>query len=113
MNRHLILAALLASAPCFALSVADYEKARSTSEMKLYMTGVGQGLVWANEGVANEHKVRLFCPPPAMTLMPENFIRITEENISFYRETLKGFNDQMQVELVMLRGLQNTFPCPK
>jgi hypothetical protein len=90
-----------------ALNLDEYERIKDQELVKLYVSGVGQGIFWAN--TATEGK-KLYCPPPGLTMNIENFNSTLNKQIAFFRTTAY-YKADAPIELLMLRGLQNTFPC--
>ncbi|MGA2958098.1 MAG: hypothetical protein ABSF48_20525 [Thermodesulfobacteriota bacterium] len=93
------------------MDVKLYGKVRETQEFKLYIKGVGFGLVVANTYMLIENKERLFCQPMNLVLETENFIRILDDEIA--RQELQDFKktQETSIELLLVRGLIHTFPC--
>jgi hypothetical protein len=77
--------------------------------IELYLKGVGDGLVSANSMMAYRHQQPLFCQPDELALQSGNFIDILEREI----KRPPPWRDDSSLPFILLRGLQNTFPCPK
>lgn len=97
------------------ITVKQY-KARIESEnaavavtTRSYIEGLGQGMEWANTAVP---ATRFFCPPPELALTVENFINIIDREIKVLTDnSTQEKAEGMWVGLVLLYGLQHTFPC--
>ena len=76
----------------------------------LYLKGVGEGLGWANaELKVGRRQQPLFCVPAKLGLRGDNLVDILEQEI----ERSPTWRDDSQLAFILLRGLMNTFPCPK
>ena len=104
---------VLAWALCFYGSLSaqvkakDYKNLRDTQDFQLYLKGVGSGLDWANAELMGRHQVPLYCLPPSFVLTTENLL----QTIDVLLPTVTHLN--LSIELVLLKGLINTFPCRK
>jgi hypothetical protein len=74
--------------------------------MKIYVTGVGRGLIYANITLEVDHMTKLFCVPPRLALEQQNFLDMLDSNISH-------FTDDQVIEAILTTAFQNTFPCNK
>jgi|WetSurMetagenome_2_1015567.scaffolds.fasta_scaffold843973_1 hypothetical protein len=101
------------------MSVADYRKGLSSrdetivSGTKLYIKGVGLGMVIVNTAASRDNK-QLFCQPNKLALETQNFLNILNGTIkALSMKTSAAKVDAMEAELVLFMGLQQTFPCSK
>lgn len=96
----------------FALTIEEYNKLKTTSisYTEAYIGGVGEGYIWSNVLLEAQEKQPFFCPPPKIALNSGNFISIMETQIGLRK---KSGLPQTQVELLLYRGLVETFPCKK
>jgi hypothetical protein len=95
------------------LSLKGYRNQKTNQEAmqltELYLKGIGEGLQLANSELeAVRRQQPLFCPPPQLSLRSSNFVDILEQEIK-----RQAWRDDTPLALILLRGLQNTFPCPK
>ncbi len=97
----------------FAEMTVDTYKRHISGEKKekieTYIKGVGSGIGWLNE--LSEKKA--YCSPNA-TLTIEDFKKIIDaqyERSSDKYKTIKKEMGWVPVELVLLHGLINSFPC--
>ena len=81
-----------------------------TEQMKRYVLGVGDGLSWGSIG----GKAPLFCPPPSLALVLDNYLNILNTRIAeldeLYAEKIENVN-RRPIGLALLEGLEKTFPC--
>lgn len=73
---------------------------------KPYITGVGEGLLWANAQIKAQKGTPFFCDPDDVTLTTADYLAIID------REAQQSYvQPEYPIELVMLKGLQARFPC--
>src|SRR5258708_21559043 len=110
----------LSSAPLQALDVRTYGESvgqngddtkRAVAEM-LYITGVGEGLTWANAQLSALGRERLYCAPAKPGLSLANYKDILDRQIAEQakRRTEEEL-DQVNIESLLLQGLIEAFPC--
>jgi hypothetical protein len=107
MKRAALLVTLTAftTAPAYAeISVKAYKLARTDSEMRTYVLGVGRGIEWANASLPGGRAI--YCPPPHMVFNQGNFIDLIDRAIKD-----PATKDTDQIEVLLLTGLINDFPC--
>ena len=116
----MVVATLLAlsSAPLQALDVKTYRESvgqddakRAVAEM-IYITGVGEGLTWANVQLNALGRERLYCAPAKPGLSLANYKDILDRHIAeeAKRRTEEEL-DQLNIESLLLQGLIEAFPC--
>jgi hypothetical protein len=77
--------------------------------MEIYLKGVGDGFMVVNtELIANRKEQPLYCQPAERGLGGDNYITILENEI-----LRRSWPDDALLSHILIRGLQNTFPCPK
>jgi hypothetical protein len=77
--------------------------------MEIYLKGVGDGFMVVNsELIANRKEQPLYCQRVERGLTGENYITILENEI-----LRRSWPDDALLSYILIRGLQNTFPCPK
>ena len=111
--RYPILAAALAifaHALCSAMSATDYVKVRDEEGLRLYVNGVGTGYMWANASLVEDGKPPLFCQP--IGLPPANFLEVVDRKLDAMRKS-NTFKESTTIELALLYGLKDAFPCRK
>ena len=91
--------------------VKDYKQLKENDAMKIYVEGLGQGFSWANVVMKKETNKSLFCQPGKLALGRDNFIRILNDEIK--RQEIDRFDKTQEapIEMILLLGLKNTFPC--
>jgi hypothetical protein len=98
-----LLMAFSHTAFCNELRVSDY-KTLDNNELKILMVEqMGVGIAWAN---ASFNTQKIYCAPSSLALEDKNFKRILDDELK--REE---YADDAYVGLVLLNGLQKTFPC--
>ncbi len=109
----LVLFLLICGSTSFGFTTEQYDDlAKSDSTGKFYLKGVGDSLQFASVwGEGNGH-APLFCPPEKFVLTADNFDNIYTEELEKLKKE-KGVKQTkfLPVGLVMLLGLQSTFPC--
>jgi len=99
------------------ITVKEYQRAIHSSDrtradaMKLYVMGVGAGIAWANTA-AEKNNAPLYCQPPHFSMNGGNYIDILDKTIKMLesKTTAKELNEY-SVGLLVLTGLQQSFPC--
>jgi hypothetical protein len=79
---------------------------------KIYILGLGDGFLWANAKMLVDKKSPLYCQPDKLVLGMENYVEILNRQIK--AEATKNTQaqlDEMSLGLLLLQGLQDTFPC--
>ena len=72
------------------------------------MNGVGIGFFWANAYLDVKKLPELYCQPDNVALKAEDYLGILEAYIEKYRNSYK---DDTPLELLLLRGLIERYPC--
>ncbi len=89
--------------------LADRDAANKSAFDRLakpYLTGVGEGLLWANAQIKAQKGTPFFCDPDEVTLTTSDYLSIID------REAQQAYVEpEYPIELVMLKGLQARFPC--
>jgi len=76
----------------------------------LYIDGVVMGLGLANTYMDSRGQRPLYCRPKALT--PENYLDILRQHIEKNRSCVE-VHPFIGVEMLLLEGLVETFPCKK
>lgn len=92
------------------VQIKDYDSVKNTQIFKAYISGVGMGIFWANAQLQSTGQPLLYCPPEKLVLTTENYLRILQETINKYENIIKS---DTCVEMLLLKGLTETFPCKK
>jgi hypothetical protein len=105
----LLLSALLM---CRTLSaqttLSDYQRLRNSEPFKLYISGVGSGLAWANFYLRQEHRDSLYCQPPDLVLQQANYLQILDSAVE---HVPAGTPPETRLENLLLSSLVTMFPC--
>jgi hypothetical protein len=92
------------------VQVKDYDRLKDTAWFKIYMNGVGVGFERVNAYLSEVKRAPLYCQPEKMTLTSEDYLNIIQDSIRKNKDTIK-FN--YPIEMILLRGLMEKFPCKK
>ena len=97
------------------LIVRDAKEGTLPSVAAAYITGLGEGLSWANTVIHDEQGRRLFCPPNQVVLDGEAYKRILDATITRLQATayFEKTHNQRALGYYILLGLQHAFPCSK
>jgi hypothetical protein len=97
------LLALSSSVLSGELRVRDYKNVSNDELTLLKVYHMGVGISWANTTFQN-HKI--YCAPPNLALIDRNYKRILDDELK------RGeYSDDIYIGLILLMGLENTFPC--
>lgn len=94
------------------ITVKEFEQVKDEEICKSYIHGVGVGYTIANVESKRSKQKPLYCPPPKLAVTQDNHLRILADTIKEERQKGEDIEDK-PVELILLRGLQKTFPCEK
>jgi hypothetical protein len=121
--RILMLAPCLLAFSCLhadaQLSVKDYRATLTVgnksdvAELKFYISGMGEGIIWANAEAARR-KTPLFCEPDKLELVADNYLGFIDGQIKRLSQpggATKAEVDSMALGVLLLSGLEETFPC--
>jgi hypothetical protein len=90
------------------LTVKAYDGIKKDEIVKVHINGVGRGYAWANAQLILANQQPLYCQPDKLALDIANYIGIIDREI---KDTENKYTLDTPVELILLRGLQKTFPC--
>jgi hypothetical protein len=76
--------------------------------MRIYLSGVSNGLGYANVELISQHKPPIFCQPGNLKINMENLLDIIDQTVARANPPL---GDDAWVEGLILLGLEHTFPC--
>ena len=94
------------------IMVKDFDQLKDVQWFKVYMRGVGTGYAHANSELRVNKQKQLYCQPGNLALTVDNYLRILDDEIQERRKEGQYIED-IPVELLLLKGLQKTFPCNK
>ncbi len=89
------------------LTVGEYQKYRDEPRIESYLSGVSQGIHYANSLLKLERKPRLYCPPDKLSLNVENVYQMIDATLKS-KPTLPKTSS---ITGIILINLQQTFPC--
>jgi hypothetical protein len=100
------------------LSVKQFKEVMASGEtrridqIKTFITGLAEGMLWANVMLEREKKTALFCEPETPALTVENCIDIIQHELAKPNErTTRAQQDEHPVGLYLMSGLRAAFPC--
>jgi hypothetical protein len=122
MNRrtcNALLAAVLLFASCVAsadIDIALYRKLRASDAkspardtLRVYVSGLKDGLEMSNGFLMNQGKPQVFCSPSNLALNVENYLQFIDESLSATRDG--PLKETYPISLVVVQLLQSKFPC--
>jgi hypothetical protein len=116
--RYKIVALIAFLMACSAVCPARADMSINTFELNIaqggapalaarnYISGIEDGLSWANVGSNILHGVRLYCPLGALSLTETQIIDILRRFVQTH-----NVNTQERVGSILLVALQQLFPC--
>jgi len=99
------------------LTVKEYQARMSPDDLnrvtmtKWYVKGLAEGMTWANINLTLRNSPPLFCLPDKLALGVDNFLDIIDRRVKQLKESGKK-TDDTEVGIILLGGLEDTFPCP-
>lgn len=96
------------------VKVYEEDKVAGGNEWKMtqvYIDGIGAGLQSANAALRSAEQQPLFCEPVHLVITSENLLQILDSQIA--KGSFVPMPDDSLIELMLLAGLQKTFPCRK
>ena len=92
--------------------VKDYDQLKDLPEFKTYIGGVGTGFAWANAYLQLRGQKPLYCQPEKISLEWGNYLQVLDRKLKD-DDYMKQVPLDRFLGLVLLRALQETFPCDK
>lgn len=110
MLRYLLLVMLciISSSASAVMSISYYQQYKNMFEVKTAVNEVGDAYGWVNVELIAGGQRELFCPPYNLALEASNYISILETELKTGR-----YKSEDSINLVLLHGLERTFPCKK
>lgn len=108
---------ILAASDAHALSIKDYEAAKSSSNAEwfavqgIYLMGVFHGFTIANLALDNSGQAGLFCYPVNFQINEDNLRSIIDDAIAKARKNGPINEELAAVDTLLFLGLRSTFPC--
>jgi len=100
-----------------SLSIEQYERL-SQSENPLidaYITGVAEGISWANTHNGNEGQDKIYCAPESLALNSSNYRQVLDQYLdkieSDVDKETPDVDKETPIALVMMYALKDAFPC--
>jgi hypothetical protein len=108
----------LGSVPAGAMSIRDLQAKLKSPDLvivggaRLYITGIGEGILATNAGAESLHKAPLFCQPAQLALNTDNLISMMNQFLKklYARETQEKVDD-FDAGTIIFNALADTFPC--
>lgn len=116
MSLVVVVSIALPAASLGEIDISKYRESIRTHDgkelMDVYVSGVGEGLDWANASLINRGDRPLYCAPRTLSPNGKFYVSILLSQIKListrYTEEELG---KLPIEPELLVGLQNTFPC--
>lgn len=91
-----------------ALTVGRYKELKTSQleQLKLYISGVSQGLFWSNAIAKNKFGDSFYCEPQDLAPTIESYLGIIDTAISSGK-----YHDADVVEYILYVGLNESYPC--
>lgn len=97
------------------MTIIQYKKAINDNRNKkittFYVGALGEGLSWANAELKTNERPLLYCQPSGLPITKDGYVAILNNFLK--KETEKQMYESFSVGLILLKALQDTFPCPK
>jgi hypothetical protein len=112
-----ILGMMLYASVAEALDYKAYKAAKaiggtSWSSVRAFVNGVSEGFNVANADLAGKSRPLLYCQPVSFALNADNLLAILDAEIKTTEEIAhKPLPDNMPIQVLLLTGIQDTFPC--
>lgn len=115
MKQIALAAALLLGASQMThaeLRVGQYQQMKDSQRADLYalIGGLGEGIAWANAWIESHNQPKLYCPPN-IPLQTQNYKDILDAEITSAPPGL--ITPDLPIGMVIMLGLEKTFPCKK
>lgn len=119
MTRCLVLflSAVLASPWAWAMDIPTYDKQIKTPpnspaqvRLNIYLLGLAEGLKLANVTLAARNQTPLFCTPETTNMFAADYRKIIDASLANSRPVLEGL--ELSIEGILMRALQDSYPCP-
>ena len=105
----LALAAPLSGGPSEAraeVPVSAHENLRDDDTHQAYIEGLGRGIFWTSALLVSRTGLSLFCLPGEASLSADDILMILDQQLE------QGeYPDDAPIELAMVHGFMNAFPC--
>jgi len=86
----------------------EFDRFKGDSSFKHFIEGVGTGLLIANVELDRRKSPLLYCQPPKLSLNADAYMTILAKRV---RKLETEAPASTPLELILLEGLQETFPC--
>lgn len=93
------------------VTLKTYKSTKDTETFKSYIAGVGNGFGWANTFLGTKGEPPLYCQPNKLSMTAENYLQILQKFIQENKELTDKLGPDCFVEMLLLQGLIETFPC--
>jgi len=92
-----------------ARNYSNVKRMGGSPTVATYLMGAGNAYLVANASAALMNRPQLYCQPQTLTLNSLNYLDIFEKELAMSQtEDALNYGDEM----ILLFGLQRTFPCP-
>jgi hypothetical protein len=98
------------------MTVKTYLDSNKKAELRgvngVYLSGVGQGLGWANSWLKNQGHLPMFCQPDSLPLDGNTYLHMVDRQIERLQPRMsKTELNQLPVAMLLQQALIESFPC--
>ena len=117
MRNNILAAVCLATsfsalAKDLPLTVSIFQGTKDNPVVMAYISGVGQGYLYANTKLLMDGKRRMYCQPTGLALIGKNYVQLIETEIQ-RPSAGHAYSEKSVIEIVLLNALMANFPCEK
>jgi len=105
-----MLLGLLAHSASAEMPLSIYNRFKHEKEIRNYVTGVGQGIVYANAYTGMTGRSKMFCLPGSLDLNEGVILSLLEQGIRVAPERT-SYGEEPTIEMILLFSFIDTFPC--
>lgn len=89
------------------LTVEQYQKVRDDPRIRSYISGIGEGILYANESLELDKTTRLYCPPSNLALNVDNEYQMIDATLKSNPTLPKTTS----IAAIIVEAMRKTFPC--
>jgi hypothetical protein len=89
----------------------DYALIKDATWFKTYINGVGVGYAWSNTLLGHQKRAPLYCEPAKVPIQGSDYLELLDKKIASAIKMGRPFSDSTPVELILLDGLVEAYPC--
>lgn len=117
MRNNVLAAACLATsfsalANDLTLTVSIFQRTKDNPIVMSYISGLGQGYLYANTKLLMDGMPRIYCQPIGLALIGKNYVQLIETEVQ-HPSSGHVYTEKTAIEVVLLNALLANFPCEK